>query len=141
MARLVVVWLHLVAATAWVGGLLYGSHLTLPAAARGGRDAVRLLECARVVAWPTAAVLVLTGLENLRQTVLGPWLAAKLGLVIVLLALAAHRDFALLPRSLRAIDRGSSPADALRALRLVDRVVTLLALAVLFLAVGVARGR
>lgn len=141
MLRLVVVWLHVVGATAWIGGLVYGSHLALPAAARGARDALALLERARRVAWAAAALTVLTGVDNLRSSGLSPWLAAKLVLVIGLVSLAAHRDFALLPRAIRSVDGGVPPARALRGLRRVDRAVTILALAVLFLAVGVARGR
>jgi hypothetical protein len=70
-----------------------------------------------------------------------PWLAAKLVAVIALLALAAHRDFAVLPRAVRAVEGGAEPAPALSGVRALDRAVLLMALAVLFLAVGVARGR
>ena len=65
--RLVVVWLHVVAAAAWVGGLLYTSHLIAPAAARGGRESLELLVRGRAIAWGALAILVLTGLENLRS--------------------------------------------------------------------------
>jgi putative copper export protein len=142
MLRLVVVWLHVAAAAAWVGGLLHVSHLVGPAAARGGRESLNLLTRARTVAWAAWALLVVTGIENLRRVGLAsPWLAAKLVAVIALLALAAHRDFAVLPRAVRAVEGGGEPAAALSGVRALDRVVLLLALAVLFLAVGVARGR
>jgi putative copper export protein len=142
MLRLVVVWLHVAAAAAWVGGLLHVSHLVGPAAARGGRESLKLLTRARTVAWAAWALLVVTGIENLRRVGLAsPWLAAKLVAVIALLALAAHRDFAVLPRAVRAVEGGGEPAAALSGVRALDRVVLLLALAVLFLAVGVARGR
>lgn len=142
MLRLVVVWLHVAAAAAWVGGVLYASHLVVPAAARGGRDCLSLLARGRAVAWAAWAILVVTGLENLRRvSVVSPWLAAKLVVVIALLALAAHRDFAMVPRAFRAIDGGAEPTAALSGLRVLDRVLLVVALAVLFLAVGVARGR
>jgi putative copper export protein len=140
--RLIVVWVHVVAAAAWVGGVLYASHLVVPAAARGAREGLPLLARGRVVAWAALAILVVTGLENLRSVpVVSPWLVAKLVVVLVLLALAAHRDFALLPRAVRAVDGGAEPAGALSGVRALDRIVLLLALVVLFLAVGVARGR
>jgi putative copper export protein len=140
--RLVVVWLHVVAAVAWVGGVLYSSHLVLPAVARGARDGLALLVRGRVVAWAALAILVVTGLENLRRVpAVTPWLAAKLLVVLPVLALAAHRDFAMLPRAVRDVETGAKPAAALRSVRLVDRIVLLLALVVLFLAVGIARGR
>jgi uncharacterized membrane protein len=142
MLRLVIVWLHVTAGAAWVGGLLYASHLVGPAAARGGRESLQLLARGRAVAWAAFALLVVTGLENLRRMGLAsPWLAAKLVVVIALLALAAHRDFAVLPRAARAIEDGREPASALSSVRALDRAVLLLALVVLFLAVGVARGR
>ena len=103
MARLAVVWLHVVGAVAWVGGLLYAGHLVVPAASRGARDALALLRRGRVVSWAAVALVIVSGLENLRSmTVITPWLAGKLLTVIALLALAAHRDFALLPRAVRS---------------------------------------
>jgi uncharacterized membrane protein len=142
VVRLVVVWFHVVAAAAWVGGVLYASHLVVPAAARGGRDSLSLLARGRAVAWAAWAVLVVTGLENLRRvSAVSPWLATKLVVVIALLALAAHRDFAMLPRAIRAIEGGAAPTAALSGVRALDRILLALALAVLFLAVGVARGR
>jgi copper resistance protein D len=142
MLRLVVVWLHVLAAVVWAGGMFYASHLVVPAVSRGARDGLALLVRGRVVAWVALTILVVTGLENLRRVPLvSPWLAAKLVAVIGLLALAAHRDFVLLPRSVRTVEGGAEPAAALSGVRALDRVVLFLALAVLFLAVGVARGR
>jgi copper resistance protein D len=140
--RLVVIWIHVVAAAAWVGGLLYSGHLIVPAAGRGGRDALSVLARGRIVAWAAVGLLVLTGLLNLRGIgMVGPWLATKILIVLVMLALAAHRDFAVLPRAIRAVDDGAPPTAALAGVRALDRVVLLLALGVLFLAVGIARGR
>ena len=142
MLRLVVVWLHVVAAVAWAGGVLYTSHLVLPAVSRGARDCIALLVRGRIMAWVAFAILVVTGLENLRRVpAISPWLATKLVMVIALLALAAHRDFAMVPRALYAIEGGAGPAAALSGVRALDRVLLVLALVVLFLAVGVARGR
>ncbi len=137
-----IVWLHVTAAAVWVGGLVYASHLVGPAAARGGRESLAVLARGRAVTWTAWTLLALTGVENLRRTGLAtPWLAAKLVAVIALLALAAHRDFALLPRAVRAVEGGSDAGPALSGVRAFDRVLLLLSLVVLFLAVGVARGR
>jgi hypothetical protein len=142
MLPLVVVWLHVTAAAALVGGLLHVSHLVGPAAGRGGRESLTLLTRARAVAWAAWALLAVTGIENLRRVGLAsPWLAAKLIAVVALLALAAHRDFAVLPRAVRAVEGGSEPAAALSRVRALDRAQLLLVLVVLFLAVGIARGR
>ena len=142
MARLIVVWLHVLAAAAWLGGVLYTSHLVVPALARGERTYVALLARARIVAWAAVGLLVVTGLENLRQVSLErPWVMAKVLLAIVLLALAAHRDFALVPRAARAIAAGSAPEAAVSGLRRLDRVLVLLGALAIFLGVGIARGR
>jgi uncharacterized membrane protein len=142
VARLLVIWVHVVAATAWAGGVLYAGHLVMPAASRGARDALSLLARGRIVAWVAAGLLIVTGLVNLRGLgVLTPWLAAKIVVVLAMLALAAHRDFAVLPRAIRAVDEGAVPSSALAGVRALDRVLLVLALVVLFFAVGVARGR
>ena len=142
MERIVVVWLHLLGASAWVGTLLFVSHLVVPALARGERAYLGLLARARVVAWAAIGLLVVTGFDNLRRVRLdSPWLMGKLLLVLVLLALAAHRDFTLVPRVSQVIEQGGSPAVALGGLRWLDHVLLLVAMAVLFLGVGVARGR
>jgi putative copper export protein len=140
--RLVIIWIHVVAAAAWVGGVLYASHLVVPAVGRGARDALSLLVRGRIVAWAALGLLVVTGLLNLQgMPLIGPWLAAKIVVVLVVLALGAHRDFAVLPRAVRAVEDGAAPSAALAGVRALDRVLLLLALVVLFLAVGVARGR
>ena len=142
MLRLVIVWLHVTAAAVWVGGLVYASHVVGPAAARGGRESLHLLARGRAVTWTAWALLALTGIENLRRMGLSsPWLAAKLVAVIALLALAAHRDFAVLPRAVQAVEGGADAGPVLSGVRVFDRVLLVLSLGVLFLAVGVARGR
>jgi len=142
VARLAVVWLHVLAAAVWVGGLLYATHLVIPALARGERAYLGLLGRARMSAWAALGLLIVTGLDNLRQVRFdSPWLMGKLLLVIVLLALAAHRDFALVPRATRTIEQGGAPATALSGLRWLDRVLLVLAIAVIFLGVGIGRGR
>lgn len=142
MSRIGVVWLHLLAAAVWVGGLVYATHLVIPALARGDRAYLPLLGRARMAAWAALGLLVVTGLENLRHVRLdSPWVMAKLLLVLVLLALAAHRDFALVPRAAGDVERGVGPATALAGIRRLDRVLLLLGVVVLFLGVGIARGR
>lgn len=142
MTRIIVVWLHVLAAAAWLGGLLFASHLVVPALARGERAYLGLFQRARLIAWSAMGLLIVTGLENLRQVSLQrPWVMTKLLLVVVLLALAAHRDFSLLPRAADAIEQGRAPGAALSGLRWLDRVLVLLGAAAVFLGVGIARGR
>lgn len=142
MTRLAILWVHVLMAAVWVGGLVYATHLVLPAVGRGNPLGLTLLRRARLTAWVAVVLLVLTGLENLRHARLdSPWLIAKVLLVLVLVPLAAHRDFALLPRAARAIEAGQAPRQAMSAVRGVDRGITLAAVVVLLLGVAVARGR
>jgi len=142
VATIGVVWLHVLAAAVWLGGMIYSMHLVVPALARGERAYLPLLGRARMAAWAALGLLVVTGLENLRRVRLdSPWVMAKLLLVLVLLALAAHRDFALVPRATRDVGQGVAPAAALAGVRWLDRVIVLLGVVVLFLGVAIARGR
>ncbi len=151
MLALTVIWLHLLAVVTWMGGLLFASHLVAPRLARAAapeRDALAdLLRRFRLVAWMAITLLVVTGLINLAQVLRAPallergagqLLTLKLFLALIALYLTAHRDFALLPRLLRA----SSPQETSRpltALRWFDRVVLLLLLVILYLGVAVSR--
>ena len=102
--RVVVLWVHVVAAVVWVGGLAYQAHVLMPAARRGGAalfaEAARR---ARPVTWTAIALVVLSGfynvtqlgsLERVMQSGAGLLLAAKFTLVILAVALASQRDFA-----------------------------------------------
>jgi len=142
VTRILIIWLHVLAAAVWLGGLLFASHLVVSALARGERAYLALLIRARLIGWAALGLLVVTGLENLRQTGLArPWVMGKVLLVLVLLALQAHRDFAVLPRAAAAIERGGAPEGALGGVRWLDRILVLLGAAAVFLGVGIARGR
>lgn len=147
--RLVVLWLHVLAAAVWVGGLVFQSHVLLPAA-RGGAVApfAEAARRARPVTWTAIAVVVLTGLYNVTQlgslarvmeTGAGLLLAGKLALVIVAVALASQRDFAQVTLLRAALAGGGDPAPALRAIARLDRIVLLLAVVALYLGLAVSR--
>jgi putative copper export protein len=146
---LVVVWLHLLGVVVWIGGLVYQTHVLLPAARRGGvapfADAARR---ARPATWTAVAVVVLTGFYNVTR--LGPvervmesgaglLLAGKFMLVLVAVAMAGQRDFAQVPRLQRALSEGASPGPSLAAIGWLDRIVLLLAAAILYLGLAVSR--
>ena len=142
---LTAVWLHVVGVVVWMGGLVYQSHVVLPAARRSGdpqlfvRPALR----GRLVSWAAAALVVLTGLYNVTQlggvervmeSGAGMALAAKFFVVLVMISLTAHRDFSQLPRLV-----SSSDPAALRKLAILDHAVLLLGLAVIYLGLMVSR--
>ena len=147
---LLVVWLHLLAVVTWMGGLLFGSHFVAPRLARAGEAErgllAELLRRVRLVAWMAITLLIVTGLINLAQVLRAPallergagqLLALKLFLALIALYLTAHRDFAVLPRLLKA-----SPQETprpLKGLGWFDRIVLLLLLAILYLGLAISR--
>ena len=147
--RLVVLYLHVVGAVIWIGGLAYQAHVLLPAARRGAvapfADAARR---ARPVAWTAIGVVVLTGFYNVTQlgdlarvmeSGAGLMLAGKFILVILAIALTSQRDFAQLTLLNAAVTSGGDPSRALRAIARLDRIVLLLALVVIYLGLAISR--
>lgn len=149
--RLLPLWLHLLAAVVWLGGLLFESHILFPLLAKGGplEPLALAVRRSRRVTWTALALMVLTGLYNLAR--LPPLsqviesgvlrlLALKLLVVVVVLMLSAHRDFGLAPRLLRDVAAGKAPDQGLRAVLRVDRVVLVLGVVLLYLGLAVSRG-
>jgi copper resistance protein D len=147
--RVFVLWVHVVGAAIWIGGLAYQAHVLLPAARRGATaafaDAARR---ARPITWTAVALVVLSGFYNVTQ--LGPLdrvmhsgagllLAAKFALVIVAVALSSQRDFGQLTILNAAVRDGSDPAPSLRAIAWLDRIVLLLGLVVIWLGLATSR--
>jgi copper resistance protein D len=147
--RLVVLYLHVVAAVVWIGGLAYQAHVLLPAARRGepapfGAAARR----ARPLTWTAIAVVVLTGFYNVTrlgdlarvmESGAGLLLAAKFTLVILAVALAGQRDFAQVTLLNAALASGADPTRPLTAITRLDRLVLLLGLVVIYLGLAVSR--
>jgi putative copper export protein len=146
---LLVLWLHVAGVTVWIGGLAYQTHVLLPAARRGDpRPFAEAARRARPVTWTAVALVVLSGFYNVTQlgslervmaSGAGLLLAAKFGLVIVAVALAAQRDFAQVPILAAAVRAGGDAAGALGAVGRLDRVVLALALVVIYLGLAVSR--
>ncbi len=146
---LVVLWLHLLAVVVWIGGVMYQAHVLGPAARRGAAAVfAEAARRARPVAWTAITLVVLTGfynvtrlppLERVMASGAGLLLAGKFILVILAVALAAQRDFALTPRLSRTLEAGGDAGPALRAIAWLDRLVLLLAAVVVYLGLAVAR--
>jgi len=147
--RLVILWIHVVAAVVWIGGVTYQSHVLLPMARRGDpRPFAEAARRARPVTWTAVTLVVLSGfynvtqlgpLERVLQSGAGLLLAAKFGLVIVAVALAAQRDFAQVPILAALLRGGGDATGPLRAVGVLDRMVLLLALVVIYLGLAVSR--
>ena len=131
-------WTHVLAAMAWVGGMLFIALVLVPTARAFGDAAIRtrLIRDSgrrfRRVAWIALLVLVVTGLLNLWfEPILlrSPWFHGKLGLVVLALILSAFHDFVLGPR---AGLPGADPSARIRA-SWVARLNVLVALLIVLL--------
>ncbi len=156
------VWLHILAATVWVGGMLFLVLVVVPWLRKGKTDAAVFLRETgrrfRNIGWICFALLFVTGCFNLwvrgvRLTsfVDPQWLGSSFGktvmlklafFILVLLASAAH-DFVLGPLATRAIAANPRSADAQRLRRrasLLGRTNVLFALVLIALGVMIVRG-
>ena len=149
-------WVHLVAATVWVGPQFFMFVVTVPAL-RAIQTAEVRLQVLRVIttrfgwlAWAALGVIVLSGMSNLFQEAdeFGHlWdpdyryfqvFSTKMAVVGVAVLLTAVHTFIIGPRQLRLLEetRGDSP-EALRLRRLsvaVSSLVLLASIAAVFLA-------
>ena len=160
---LVSVWLHIVAAMAWVGGMLFLVTVLLPLLRTPAMrpQAAELFNALgrrfRIVGWVAIGTLVATGLFNVTmrgyrlgqllngEAFAGSWgttLALKLWLVMLIVALSAVHDFWLGPRATRLARENAPVEERERGRRLASvmgRVTFLLAIAVVGLAVLLVR--
>jgi putative copper export protein len=146
----------------WVGGLAWQAHVMAPLARRGeARLFAAAARRARPVTWTAVAVVALTGfynvtrlgsLEQVMESGAGIALAGKFMLVLAAVALAAQRDFAYVPRLVRATitaapgstGTASDPEDAtaiLRTIAWLDRLTLVLAMVIMYLGLFVSRGK
>jgi uncharacterized membrane protein len=148
---LVPIWLHVLGVVTWIGGLLWQAHVLAPLARRGeARIFATAVHRARPVTWTAISIVALTGfynvtrlgpLDQVMQSGAGLALAGKFMLVLVAVSLSAQRDFAHVPKLLRATSTGDDPSASLRAIAWLDRSVILLALAIVYLGLFVSRAR
>ena len=157
------VWVHLLAATVWIGGMLFLVLVVVPWLRRGGRAeaAVFLRETGlrfRNVGWTCFLLLVVTGTFNLwvrgvrlSDFYRAEWLASpfgktvvvKLGAFLLVLAVSAIHDFVVGPRATRAIAADArSPAARVERRRasVLGRLNVVLALILVGAGVVLVRG-
>lgn len=157
------VWLHILAATLWIGGMGFLVLVVVPWLKRGDRARAGALlretgERFRTVGWGCFVVVLVTGTFNLwfRGVRLGDfarveWLAspfghsvvAKLAVFAVVIALSAVHDFSVGPKATRAMSEDPDGPEALalrRRASLMGRANALLALVLVAIAVTIVRG-
>jgi putative copper resistance protein D len=160
---LVSVWLHVMAAITWVGGMMFLVLVVVPWMRGGDRaaGAAMLRDTGRrfrTVGWACFAVLLATGCFNLaargvrladftdpawRGGALGRAVVYKLALFAVVLAISVVHDFWQGPRATSVIERDPRSPEAERMRRrasLLGRANALLALWLVALGVIIVRG-
>ena len=154
-ATLLPIWLHVLGVVIWIGGLAWQAHVLAPMARRGeARLFAAAARRARLVTWIAVAVVALTGFYNVTrlgsvaqvmESGAGLALAGKFMLVLAAVAIAAQRDFAHVPRLVRATAPGAidadDPASILRSIAWLDRLTLVLALAIVYLGLFVSRAK
>ena len=152
------VWIHLLAAMVWIGGMVFLSVVLVPVLKRDGAFAQYALLFRtiayrfRAVVWGPMGILVATGLTlaaGRSIPLMDPsrWptiFAAKIGLVTLLFTLTLLHDLVVGPRVRRSLgipeaERSARDRVLLRYSVLVPRISLLVALLVLLLAVVLAR--
>jgi uncharacterized membrane protein len=152
VTALAVVWLHVLGVVVWIGGLAWQAHVLAPLARRGEvKVFAEAARRARPVTWTAVSVVVVTGFYNVTQlgdvqrvmqSGAGLALAGKFILVLAAIAMSSQRDFAHVPRLVRAVAGTElvAPAAVLRSIAWLDRVVLLLAIVIVYLGLFVSHG-
>lgn len=150
------VWIHVLAAMAWIGGMIFLSLVLVPEFRRAGLAGERMLlfrdiaRRFRVVVWLAIAVLIGSGvilldLRGLALTEPVSWprpFQVKLALVACLVGLSLSHDLLLGPRQAKespTMESGTAASFIRSLFRIVPRLALLLALAVVFAAVVFVR--
>ena len=160
------VWLHILAASVWVGGLIYTAAVAVPFAlthevAERQRLLRGLARRFRWIGWASIGVLFITGLGNLTlrlspiklsqvfngevfnpekvERLIAIWLPWKLMLVIVMIGLMAFHDVTSIQAAKRS-EGSSDTASGNRAGSRAAALATLVAILVLYVSVRLVRG-
>lgn len=162
--HLISIWLHILAATIWIGGMAALGLLLVPLLRQDRFEAMArpFLHASalrfRWIGWGALLVLIVTGLINTRSqgipwaawldagfwgTALGQALGWKLVLVILTLGISAVHDFHFGPKAIRVM-QNEPESEAAERMRWwsswLGRLTLLLSLAILWFAVLLPRG-
>lgn len=162
--QLLSVWLHILAATIWIGGMAALGLLLVPLLRRERfQEVARPMLYAsalrfRWIGWGALGVLIVTGLFNVWaqgipwsawlepgfwRTAWGQALGWKLAFVVLVLGISAVHDFHFGPKAIRLMEEAPSSAKAERMRwwsSWLGRLTLLLSLVILWFAVLLPRG-
>lgn len=160
------VWIHILAAAVWTGGLIYTAAVVVPyAVSRPADERQRILRGLarrfRWMAWGSMVVLIVTGIGNLVlrltpipvwqifngdvfnpekvERLIAIWLPWKLMLVIVMIGLMAFHDVTSI-KAAKGHEGSPDSAPGSRAGSRAAALATLVAILVLYVSVRLVRG-
>ncbi|MBI3810073.1 MAG: DUF4149 domain-containing protein [Nitrospirae bacterium] len=151
------VWLHILAAVIWIGGMLFLSLIAVPVLRRVDSPLVRrdllraMAQRFRRLVWICVAILVPTGIVNVlsygNRAAGSPYMKVlhiKLGLVAFLVVMGLLHDFVIGPRAARAMSRDGLPPTSTDLLMVtlapwVGRFNLLLGVIIILLAAALTR--
>lgn len=155
---IILIWIHLLAAVAWIGGMVFLSLILMPVLKQAGFSGERralfhsLARRFRLLVWASITTLLATGsvllvsrAGSLSDAATWPFvMTLKLALVALLIALTAAHDFWLGPRVAALMqrsptDRSTAEQRILRFSPWIARLGLILAVVILVLAVAVVR--
>ena len=154
------VWLHVLLACIWVGGMIYTAAVVIPFAVKQAPDERQRIirgqaRKFRMIGWTSVVLLVVTGLVNVTHyyprgsagesfgMIFSPggnfWLRRKLEVFVLMVALVLLHDvLSMRAAKQSAGPRGAAPGNKLGSIA--AAVATLLALIVLYCSVRLVRG-
>src|SRR2546422_3832011 len=161
------VWIHILAAAVWTGGLIYTAAVAVPFALTQPVDERQrilrgLARRFRWIGWGSVVVLIITGIGNLVlrltpikfsqifngdvfnpekvERLIAIWLPWKLMLVVVMIALMAFHDVTSIQVARRYEEGSPDSAPGNRAGSRAAALATLIAILVLYVSVRLVRG-
>ncbi|NKE70824.1 DUF4149 domain-containing protein [Nitrospiraceae bacterium HYJII51-Mn-bac16s-1-B09] len=150
MLWMILIWIHVLAAMFWVGGMLFFSIVLIPSLRKMPvlQRAELMSEIGRRFRWSgwiSLGVLLTTGLLRLyslefQEIRMGGWLGTKLALIALMIALTLLHDIVLGPRSIQISRSAAAPHPLQRTVRWMARLNLVVGLFVVLAAVYVARG-
>ncbi|MFQ5542846.1 MAG: DUF4149 domain-containing protein [Nitrospiria bacterium] len=147
MSQVIVMWVHLIAAMFWIGGMLFFAIVLVPCLRSGLPENQRTELISRVglrfrgCAWILIGMLLVTGLFRLYQNGIplsqyGRPLSIKLSLVFILMTLSVLHDFVLGPKSIALSRTLSRPHPLQKTVRWIARINLLVGLMIVLAAVS-----
>jgi putative copper resistance protein D len=150
MFWMMIVWIHILAAMFWVGGMIFFASVLIPSL-KGVPAELRTALVSRIgkryrtAGWTALGVLLVTGLLNLLHRGIplqayGPAFRAKLFLIAATLALTLLHDLVLGPKSIRVSRAAAAPHPLQKIVRLLARLNLVVGLLIILAAVYLVRG-